>query len=454
MRKLVIINAKLFDSDKNALLIEDGIIKKIAYAYEFKKIKDKIDLKNKLLIPGFIDSHVHICETGLQLEEINLMKASSIEEILSLLEKENKKIIIACNLKPHKLKEKRYPTLKELDRLKMPVFIKREDLHSGCVNTEMAKVLKTKKGILRGKDFELAIRKIRKMVPESQIMEAIIKVDELSIKNGITTICGFFSNFREYEIFIKIKNKLKIDIIPFIQTKNVKKVKEYGLNKIGGCLLIDGSISSGTAAMFEDYRDEPGNKGILYFSDNELLKFIKKAKDLQIAMHAIGDRAVHQLANAYSKIIGNRNRIEHAELITEDTLNIIKQNNIIISAQPKFVHQFHNIYLQRLGKKRTYKMNNFRKIIDYGITLIFGSDSPITKLSAIDGIKSAINHKNKFANITLKEAIDCYTKNPAYANFMENKVGHIKEGYTADLIALNDDLSIYSVIKKGEIIKN
>ncbi|MCK4352321.1 amidohydrolase [candidate division WOR-3 bacterium] len=487
---MIIINAHIFhagdgstfgkNDKRDALFIENGKIKKIGYAHEFRGDKF-LDLNGNFLLPGFIDCHVHFLETGLGTQEMNLSNALSISDILSIIfekgvnppeAERGQGVIIATNFAPYKLKEKRYPEKEELNKLslKIPICVIREDFHSGVFNTGALKLLriKSKTGILRGKDFEKAQKRMKKLIPKEEMISTYIKASEIAIQNGVTTLNGFFSNFREYEAFLEIRDKLQVTVIPFIQTLNMEKVKKLGLPRIGGCLLIDGSVGSETAAFFEDYENntclptgQEGNKGRLYFNDQALRDFIYKASSsgLQIAMHAIGDRAVNQLVRAYcytplssdGRTNGrtNRHRIEHCELIRDEDFKVIRKKRIIISAQPSFEAYFNELYEQKLGKQRAFQMNPFRKIIDSGIHLTFGSDSPITPLAPLKGIQSALKHPNPDSRITGEEVIKCFTSEGAYANFLEDKIGYIKEGYIADLVGVSKDFKKVNLVIKG-----
>ncbi|MBI4722897.1 MAG: amidohydrolase [Candidatus Stahlbacteria bacterium] len=482
--RLLLTNASLINDPRNTVLVEDGKIKSIGYSRDYHTIKTNsanltiIDLHNNWLLPGFIDSHIHIVEAGLAENELDLSRATTIDEILSIISNNLKSrgdsdhrtirpsdhIVKARGFSPHRLKEQRYPTLMELNKISsnIGIIIRREDFHSGVFNSKAMEILNINSdiGILKDRIYETAQKRLRKLITVQEYKDACFKIDELAVRNGVTTITGIFKDIEEYNAFLEIQDKLQITIIPFIQTVEVERIKELGLPRIGGCLLIDGSVSSGTAAFFEPYQDEPENSGTLYWKDDELLKFINlcqglEAMPLQIAMHAIGDKAVHQLASAYSKIHKNRHLIEHGELIRDEDFRIIKQNELIISAQPSFETYFAEVYEQKLGKKRALRMNPFRKIIDNGIHLAFGSDAPITPIDPIKGIESAINHPNPALRITREEAIRCFTYEGAYTYFLENEVGSIKEGLNADLISLSADFSsVNLVIKQGKLIFN
>ncbi|MDH5187011.1 MAG: amidohydrolase family protein, partial [candidate division WOR-3 bacterium] len=297
---------------------------------------------------------------------------------------------------------------------------------------------------------ENAAKRFRKFLNPDIKTEAIFLATNQAVKKGITTMVGMIGSDEpdddSVDLLLKIKDRLPIEVIPFFQTQKLDRVISMGLSRIGGCILIDGSFGSHTAALSEDYSDEPGNKGTLYFEDEKLLEFLKKASaaNLQVAVHAIGDRAINQVISCYEKFMTEnslRHRIEHAELLNEDLIARISRLGLILSVQPAFEHYWggkEKMYAERLGQR--YKLTNpYQKLIDAGITLCGGSDSPITPLDPVLGIKSAVNHPNPEQRITIKQAFQMFSRNGAFAVFKENEIGILKSGFSADFLVLSDD---------------
>ncbi|MFX0207817.1 MAG: amidohydrolase, partial [Candidatus Hodarchaeota archaeon] len=177
---------------------------------------------------------------------------------------------------------------------------------------------------------------------------------------------------------------------------------------------------------------------------------------MQVAIHAIGDKAIDEALNAIETALlheprkNHRHRIEHCEVINEDQILRIKQLGIVASMQPNFVGEWGNyggMYEQRLGSQRFKLHNPYRKLFDEGIPLAFGSDCgycPPWPFNPIFGIWSAVNHPIRENRISLVEAIKCYTLNGAYASFEEDIKGSIEPGKLADITILSEDLSLIS----------
>jgi predicted amidohydrolase YtcJ len=474
----------------NYLMVDGAKISELKDELPSGSAEPKVLLENKYIIPGFIESHMHILGTGLQYLFPNFTLAQTLEEIFDLLlEARNKnkefKFMLGYNFEPDNIKEKRYPDRNELDRVikDIPLLIYRVDGHSAALNTKGLEwafdnklaegieidAYKKPTGIVRGQAFEDAAKRFRKFLNPDIKIEALVIACEKAVIKGITTMVAIIgsdeSEDNSLELLLRLKNRLPIEVVPFCQTQNIKKIKALGLPRIGGCILIDGSFGSHTAALFEDYEDEPKNKGVLYFEDEALLKFFQEASaaNLQIAVHAIGDRAINQVVSCYEQFMTEnllRHRIEHAELLTDDLIKRIGRLGLILSVQPAFEHFWggpDKMYAKRLGSRAKFT-NPYRKLIDAGITLCGGSDSPITPLDPLLGIKSAVNHPFPAHRITIKQAINLFTGNGAYAIGKENELGMLKPGYSADFLVLSADpfktldFQILEVYKGGRCI--
>jgi len=458
----------------DALAIKFGIILEVGTYQEVKYLVGTkthvIDLQGKTVIPGFIDSHMHIMSLGFNSLRLDLSNTESIEEVLALIEKEAKKMgenqwIIGSRWDESKWKERRYITREELDKVapNNPVFLIRICGHMGVGNTKAIKILgldpnreEYKNGFFKEDKLEMVRRRIKP--DEETQLEAFRLATKKSLDLGVTSIHNS-TNISTLQRFIKGQKNMSnnIRIYAMIWNEYFKNIKDSGITtgfgsnflRIGAIkLMCDGSVGARTAAFFEPYVDDPKNKGQLLFSDNDLNVLITMAHrdNFQLAVHAIGDRAIEQILEKYEEVIKAyprevRHRIEHFEFPTEDQLTRVKRAKIITSMQPNFVgnwSDFGGLYEQRLGRERLLRNNPYREIIDMGIPLAFGSDG--MPFDPIYGIWSAVNHPIKEHRITPFEALKAYTINGAYASFEENIKGSIEEGKIADLTILSDNI--------------
>ena len=510
----LITNGKIYTLDEEkpeagAVLVKNG---KVAEVFDSAfRTSGVVDLEGRTLLPGFIDSHVHLLHTGLSLMEISLEGAESLEEVFDRLRRgvaprrhapTGRKSrqgatmpLRAVQLAPENLRERRYPTRRELDRIseRIPIFVRRRDGHSLAVNTKGLESLSIPEGI-EGLDRENGIlkreangwawRKITGVLSREERREAFKRGCDLAIQKGITTLNALDGDKDperdDIELLLELEDHLSCDLVPFFQTLDVLRVKRLGLPRIGGCVSLDGSIGSHSAALFEPYLDDSGNRGCLYFKDEELEDFVGKSveRGLQVTVHAIGDRAVDQILRAYEVHFKNqksifknnikelRCRIEHAEILTGDQIGRIAEMGIVLSMQPSFEAYWGGpgkMYEERLGKERAEGMNPFRKLLDGGVRICGGSDSPITPLDPLLGIHSAVNHPFHESRVNIKEAVEMFTTSGAWACFREDKIGKISRGYQADFVVLSKDLftispeklrevEILKVVRKGEIV--
>lgn len=460
---------------------------------------DEIDLKGKTLVPGFYDSHVHLVQTGLNILSLDLNHVNSIGEILKLIEEETKKVskgefIRAIGLDELKIKEKRLPNRYELDLCapNHPVWINRVEYHTSIVNSLALHMLKipynthgiirnekhTPSGVLKGKASALVRKQILNKFSNRMRLKGVNKVLEYAIEKGVTSINamegGFTFHDKDAEFVYENKDSFPIDISLFYQTINVNKVLQKGLKRIGGGLFLDGSFGSRTAALSEPYFDDSSTNGKLYFWQDEINDFILKTyeKDLQVSVHAIGERAIEQIlkAHEYAQSIYpgkvHRNRIEHCELPSIDQIRKAKKLGLIISMQPAYEYFWGSpgqMYEKRLGEIRRKKANPFKTILDEGILIAGGSDSDVTPMNPILGIHAAVNHPVLEHRVGPMDALKMFTINGAYAVFEDELKGSIKKGKYADFAVLSDDplkikreyiknIQVLATIKEGNVL--
>ncbi|MFZ7132583.1 MAG: amidohydrolase [Eubacteriales bacterium] len=393
------------------------------------------------------------------------------------------------------IKEKRFPTRKELDKVAPahPVWINSFEFHTSSVNTlalSMTNLPYSLDGIARdernlplgyftGKASAFIRNRMLNYLTDEMRMKGVKNAVKLAVSRGITSINtmegGYTFHEKDVNFIIKNKDLFPIDIKLFYQTFDINKIKELDLNCVGGDIFLDGAFSSRTAAVSSGYKDSTeDNHGSLYFKQSELNYFVREAHEnqLQISLHAIGDLAIEQALNAYENaqnslfISDIRHRIEHFELATEEQMQRAADLGLVIVIQPVFEKKWGNpggMYEKRLGKDVALKTNNFRKFIDSGIILSGSSDSDITEMNPIEGIHTAVNHPKKEHSIDVIEALKMYTINSAYANFEEDIKGSLEKNKYADCVILSknplrlkkekiEEIEVLATLKQGIII--
>lgn len=506
MADLVLLNGKgwTLNPDKpwaEAVAVKDGKILEVGSTKDVKKtVGEKtqaVDLKGDMILPGFIDSHTHFLDGGFSLSSIQLKDASSKEEFVSRIKKKAGELqkgewILNGDWDHEQFDTPILPDKTWIDPVtpENPVCVSRYDGHMLLANSlalsmagvtgetssppggEIQKDPRTGEptGILRDAAMSLVTRHI----PEPSF-EDKMEAAEMALKHaravGVTSIhdMGTAENLEVYQELLKT-GKLTARLyvyIPISQIGLLKRLKiksPFGndfLRLAGLKGFVDGSLGSATALFFDPYEDDPEKTGILVgdmypegIMEKRLLEADKAG--LQVAIHAIGDRANHLILDIMSEVMetnGKRDRrwrIEHAQHLTPQSIQRIAKLNVIASMQPYHAIDDGRWAEKKIGEKRARHTYAFRSLLDHGARLAFGSDWTVAPLNPLSGIYSAVTRQTLDGKnpggwipeekITLEEAIRGYTLDAAYAEFSESLKGSIEKGKLADLVVLKKNL--------------
>jgi hypothetical protein len=460
-----------------AVIIKGERIEKVEHKSILKDVGEVevFDLKGRILIPGFIDSHIHFIDVGLNLSRVDLSQTISLRDALDKakdrLEQEKKTAPLICvNFDESKWRENRLPKREELDRLSSDraIIFRRVCGHIAVANKKALDSIPKEweridynSGIL----LEDVVLYINEVFPPSneEIETAIVKAQKKAYSLGITSIHDM--TLRRYlDVYrtMEKKNILQIRVyavLPAIDMDHITSGRGKWVKTGGVKLFADGSLGARTAALSSSY---PGTKncGILNYRRIGLERIVKEAnkRGIQIFIHAIGERAIEQILDVYKAgVEGNpsRNRIEHFELADDALIKRAKELGIVLAMQPNFITnwgKYGGMYHKILGKRGLHT-NKFRTALQEGCTVCFGSDS--MPPGPVYGIKGAMEHPTE--SISFHDALRMYTINSAYAGFDEGLTGSIKEGKKADLVVLSGsppDLKVDMTILNGEIVYN
>ena len=495
---IVILDADIWTANIDSPKAEALAIKsnKIIAIGQNKDIKNHIDNSTNVIkaygrsvLPGFIDSHLHLIEGGIYLMQADFRHCSSKEEFQDILLKyyqENTDIkwIIGGNWN-NELWGGNMPDKSWIDEIipHIPVWLTRLDGHTGLANSAAMKIAgienttsfvnggeikKTQNGELNGLFTDNAIKLITKHIPSLSKKEKIKALNIASnylLSQGITSV-HYMPLFKALDVDILIeanqKKQLKLRIYSGYLLEQLDKLEnknkgndflKFGFVKA----FADGSLGSQTAHMFEPYSNTE-NVGFSTLNyDEYIAKIIEADKlDFQIVTHAIGDKATFDVAKSYQKLTisnGNKDRrlrIEHAQMLTDETINIMSENEIIASMQT--VHLLDEIdWAEKiLGKERLSEAYRTRSLLNRNIKLVLGSDWFVAIPNPMWGIYAAITRSKlsfyddigwqEQEKINIKEALYAYTRDAAYASFDEDKKGMLKIGFLADVIILNNNI--------------
>ena len=431
-----------------------------------------IDLKDKALIPAFVDTHQHFASFSTFNSGLNVMDCSDNQQIMQMISDYYKtsksKTIIAFGASPYSVKEKVLLNKQQLDEVcpDKEIMVVKYDGHACIINTKLLNKLKTVLSKLRGYHFESgemnqeAFFAVSNYITNSlsipQLIENMQSTIDYLAKRGIGCVntvsgVGFAGNLdiSMEQIFAKgLTNGFQIRVFP--QSLDVSVATKRKLPRIGGCFAcaLDGCFGSMDAAVIQPYTN--GDCGVLYYDDEKVIDLCKKANrlNLQIEMHAIGDKAFDQASKALKAALDDypredhRHGIIHSCMITKEGLDICKKYHIQLPVQSAFIDwkQEPTEYLESiLSKERVKNLNPLKTFIDEGITISFGSDGPCTNPDPIDWLDKAVNNENIEQRISIQQALRCVCYNGYYTTFDEDKRGSLEENKICDMVILSDN---------------
>jgi predicted amidohydrolase YtcJ len=221
--------------------------------------------------------------------------------------------------------------------------------------------------------------------------------------------------------------------------------------------FIDGTLGSGTALFHEPFEDEPDKSGLPMMPYEELEEQVlaSDARGFQIGIHAIGDKANTWILNAFEKareangVRDSRHRSEHAQVLIDEDIPRFAELGVVASMQPTHCITDKRFAEKRIGRERSRGAYAWRRLLDAGVKIAFGTDYSVEPLPPLEGIYAAVTRKDRLGEpgdgwfpdqkLTAEEAIELYTLGSAYAQFMEDRKGMIKEGYLADMVIYDRD---------------
>ena len=495
---LILHNAKIFPMEKvgesfiGSVLIEGDRISLIADLASCQAAcrgkYELIDLQKKVLLPAFIDTHTHFSEYAKKRKQVDLSGLNSISEIRIRLEefRRNNPVLPAWILGGGWDKNRLdYPEKFDKNLLDeffpyTPVALFSKDYHSRCCNSAALKaaginisspdpqggkicrdaqgeptgiLLETASELLEKHIIPLSNGETRKCMAET-VPElhgfGLASLHSMEVPAGAQVLAEFCQNSHA----LRVCRHFYLDEFEAMAASGKKSGDGDDWYRLGGLkLFADGALGSQTAAMFDEYPNSNGNRGILRHSEEELLDLIEKAAQSGFAtsVHALGDRAVFTTIKAFQKAkkwdLPLPQRIEHVQSIRAEDVPELKNSGVFCAVQP--VHLANDVELiERHWAQTKEQAYSFRSLLDAGITLGFGSDSPIESINPFWGIYTAITRKKALnpkeepwlpeQRITVWEALHGYTLGAAAASSEAGLKGSIKPGKLADLIVIED----------------
>lgn len=446
-----------------------------------------IDLNGKVVLPGFIDSHVHLDSLGLYLNMLDLRGVKSINELKERLKtyvEQNRDLpwILGHGWDQELFIEGRWPNRWDLDEVidDKPVMLTRICLHAAVLNTKAIEtlgisdinspnILRNERGeptgIITEDIVRLARFSIKKSLSDKDYLKLLKDALRHVVSNGVTMIgyVGCEEKVLKALQILRENKEIPIRIRVYLSAEanmeTINTLIKLGIRRgfgdeylkiMGIKILADGSLGARTAWLSSPYNDMPETSGSPNITFEDLLKIaeIASKSELQLAIHGIGDKTIDMILSVYEKIGRDRHRIEHASVIRDDQIKKLVNLGIVACVQPHFIISDWWV-VKRLGVERCKWVYPFKKMIDGGVNMSVGTDCPVEILNPWETVYSAVTRGayenielyelSKDQKLGLTEALYYYTYGSAYAMYEEDNYGSLEVGKYADFIVVDKD---------------
>lgn len=465
----------------------------------------RIDLGGRTVLPGFHDSHQHFLCYAIDKEKIDFYHAKSISDMRDMTRRyiDERRIpkgqwIQGGGWNENFFDVKKVPTRQQLDEMAPdnPLIFTRACCSTAVANTaalrlagifddpphmDDGEIVLDSRGVPTGLLNERARFYVYSIIPnisKNEVKQLILDYQEDLLKTGLTTVQtddfklwdATFKDILEAYKELEREGRLKVRFIQQLRLIDHRELDEYlalGIRPYEGSemfrtgtfkLLPDGSLGGKTAALLEHYEGEPGNKGILTYTREQLYSLLEKAhrNGLQLAMHAIGDGAMDLVLSCYQELQEKypredpRFRIIHCQITNEDILDRFAAQNVIADIQPLFIKADMEVAEQLIGKERLRTSYNWKTMLKKGVHISGSSDAPVESFDPRLAIYCAVTSKNLEGKpedgwmpeqrLTREEAIALYTTGAAYTCYEESIKGMLRQGYLADFLVMPEDI--------------
>lgn len=409
---------------------------------------DIIDLRGALVAPGFVDSHLHLTETGIALDSLALQQTSSAGELLdAVAAAPGDGPVLGHGWDETRWADATLPSAEELERASggRPVYLSRVDVHSALVSASLAG-----SAGLRGLDgfdggprvrraAHAAARQATRRLPDEVLRRHQRRALTEAAANGYVAVAeigaphiGGTADLRLAGGWNSNNGGVPVpEVLPYWgelassedHARSILDQLGVGVRGLAGDLNIDGSIGSRTAALRSGYSDAPDESGSLYLSVEEAAAHLAACSlvGIQGGFHVIGDAgldaALKALELAASEVGEQRvraagHRFEHVEMVDAAAIATLARYSVTVSAQPAFDAAWGGpggLYEKRLGE-RSRPMNPFASLYSAGVPVCFGSDSPVTPLRPWSSVRACLEHHNEDERISARAAFLGHTR--------------------------------------------
>ncbi len=462
--------------DADWVLVVDGLVEATGLRQDEPGCDRTVELDGATLLPAFCDAHVHLPATGLYQKGMDFRGQHRSARILEAFRERASSgdgLLFGGNFEDP-LDEPL--TRHDLDAAvgERPAVLARADMHSCIVSSALLDHLTIAElegvdcddggrptGYLREQAAAEAWRWFDTNLPESQQRDAITAAVQLAYSKGVTSVHEMYvaewRGWSSLSLLREVIAEVALDVLIYVASDDVERVRALNLGRIGGDLFLDGSFGSHTAWMADGYISAPPAgippNGVAYRTDEDLADFFREAQraGLQAGVHAIGDAAIEQAVTAWEKVAAEvgaaavaslGHRIEHFECAGDDLIARARHLGLRISVQPAFDAFWGGaggLYSSRIGEQRALNMNRFGTMLRAGLSLGAGSDSTVTPLHPFLQMQALCMHHVEAERITAGQALRMHTVGSRALGGQGDVAGTIEPGRYADLIAVDHD---------------
>ena len=452
---------------------------------------NRIDGGGKFVLPGLTDAHAHVYSQGVLSVSLNLLGSTSVEDAVAQIAEfaasRRTGWILGRGWNQVLWPVQEFPTAADIDAVvaDRPVWLRRIDGHAAWANSKAleiagidadtpdpvgGKVVRDSNGKATGILVDTAMALVEKHVPEptrSDIREAYASAVDSLLALGITGVHDAGISKTEAEVYMSMADDgaLRMRIYAMLSDTGPnldafdEPIVAYGddhLDIASVKLYSDGALGSRGAAMIEPYDDDPENRGLPFYSQQQLDGFVQKAnaRGFQVGIHAIGDLGNRMALDAFERVQDGRpsplrNRVEHAQIIALDDIPRFSELGVIASMQPVHATSDMNMAEDRVGAQRIKGGYAWRRLLDSGAVIAGGSDFPVELPDPFHGLYAAVARQDRdglpeggwYADqaMTRAEALHSFTLGAAYAAHQEERLGSLEPGKWADFIVVDRD---------------
>ncbi len=482
-----------------AVAVKDGRILAVGSEQECRSALggryEHIDLHGSVLLPGFIDTHLHPIVMIFFDMNVDLRGVTSIGGLQEKLRYAARSVspdawTVGLQFDEQELRAPRLPTRHDLDAAcpDHPAIVVKHDGHMVIANTRAIEACgvsanttdpdggiidREPEGTPAGPFREMAAQIVLSAMPMPEI-DSLIDCAKSTFKKltakGITSVGAVLQTDEEgpagasgaFDVMAMnmLLEQVPVNLYGLLIAKDLEKIDEArqtplhggdgGGHRIGALKIYsDGTFGSCSALMSEPYTDQPDKTGFLTQSEDEIYRRMVFAHTagLQIAIHAIGDAANRKCVDLYERLLlehprtEHRHRLEHASLLDAETVAKIVRLGLIVSTQPLFIHSEKHWLHKRLGAARAKWTYPFRALLDAGVKVAGASDAPVESTDVLHAIQCCVTREGfePQQGITAAEALRMFTLDAAYAQFEECLKGSITVGKRADMVVLSEN---------------